>query len=137
MNGCGKEKMSKILIIDDNRCLAEILDRFLMTFGYPEATLANDGGEGLLFLKENPEVALVFTDLAMPNVNGEELIQKSRESGYTGKIILMSGQFPYDVDMAACQCRGYRVDAKLPKPFLPHKVLDALTIAGVNPSMFK
>lgn len=128
--------MKKILIVDDDQPLAEVLGMFLQTFGYPQASFAHDGGEGLLFMREHPEVTLIFTDLEMPNVDGREFIVGCRKAGYTTKIIYMSGTIGNDDDLVAI-AKEIGADAALPKPFLPHKVLDALTIAGVNPSMFK
>ncbi len=115
--------------------LAEILGKFLETFGYPHSGLAHDGGEALLFLEEHPEVRLIFTDLEMPNVDGREFIRHYREKGGTAKIVLMSGTFTPE-DHLAILAKEANANAALPKPFLPHTVFDALTVAGVSPKMF-
>lgn len=125
----------KILIIDDDRELAELFGGFLQTFGYPPPCYAGDGREGLFRLERDESISLVITDLEMPNLNGQEFINACRNLYPDKKIILMSGEFFPDDDLIATAKR-YSADAVLPKPFLPHKVLDALTIAGVSPKMF-
>ena len=127
--------MKKILIVDDDRPLAELLGMFLQTFGYPTPVYAGDGHEGVFALTQE-NISLVFTDLEMPHMDGAQFIKACRSHGPLPKIILMSGSFSHDDDTAAL-ANKYNANAVLPKPFLPHKVLDALTIAGVNPDMFK
>ncbi len=126
---------TKILIVDDDVILAEMLGRFLETFGYPQSGLSHDGGEALLFLEEHPEVCLIFTDLEMPNVDGRDFIRQYHEKGGTAKIILMSGTFTPE-DSLAILAKEAHANAALPKPFLPHTVFDVLTFAGVSPKMF-
>lgn len=125
-----------ILIVDDDMFLAELLGKFLITLGYPQAAFAHDGGEGLLFLELNPDTKLVFTDLEMPNVDGEEFIKRFRSAGYEAKVIIMTGNITVDDNLADYAAR-VGADAALPKPFLPHKVFDALTMAGISPVVFK
>ena len=128
--------MKKILIIDDDRPLAELLGMFLTTFGYPPPVYAGDGNDGLFVLiQEN--IGVIFTDLEMPNMDGETFIKNYRNSTQAfARVILMSGQFSPNDDFLAL-AKQYNVDAVLSKPFLPHRVLDALTIAGIRPNMFK
>src|SRR3989338_6032035 len=74
-----REKMKKILIIDDDRPLAELLGMFLTTFGYPPPVYAGDGNDGLFVLiQEN--IGVIFTDLEMPNMDGETFIKNYRNS---------------------------------------------------------
>lgn len=64
----------KILIIEDDPTIRELLELFLTNNGFSTA-FANDGYEGLLqFEKEHP--SLVLLDLMMPNLDG---IQTCRE----------------------------------------------------------
>lgn len=128
--------MKKILIIDDDRPLAELLGMFLQTFGYPEPVYAGDGNEGLFCLKQEPNIVLVFTDREMPHLDGLEFIEQCRKKNLQIKIILMSGALTSDDDLIAF-AKEIRADAALPKPFLPHKVLDALTLAGISPAIFR
>lgn len=130
--------MKKILIVDDDRMLAELLGNLLETFGYPAPVYSGDGLEGLYALEYYPEVILVFTDREMPNMDGPTFIQKCRRTYKDReiKIVYTSGSLDTDDDLIAA-AREVGADAALPKPFLPHKVLDALTIADVNPKMFQ
>lgn len=128
----------KILIVDDDISLAEILGRFLITFGYPQAAIAHDGGEGLLYFEQNPETLLVFTDLRMPNVDGLEFIRKIRKKKIQPKIIIMSGEISSnnDDDLVKYAKQAW-ADAAIQKPFIPHEVMDALALADVSPKLFQ
>ncbi|MGE5247590.1 MAG: response regulator, partial [Verrucomicrobiota bacterium] len=61
-----------ILIVDDERNQREILGAILKSEGY-HPLLAGGGEEALRLLEREP-VDLVLTDLIMPGMTGEELI---------------------------------------------------------------
>lgn len=128
--------MKKILIVDDDRELAEILGKFLGVFGYPQPIYGGNGKEGLFALMETADIILVFTDLEMPGMGGSDFIQNCRTAKLPIKIILMSGTFSQGDDLTKL-AKEYGADAILAKPFLPHRVLDALTIAEISPALFK
>lgn len=69
--------MSKsILIVDDSASIREIL-RYSLEFKGYAIQEAQDGKEGWEMLQQQP-FDLVISDLAMPNMNGVELLQKIR-----------------------------------------------------------
>ncbi|MSR71173.1 MAG: response regulator [Candidatus Taylorbacteria bacterium] len=70
--------MKKILLIEDDLFLGEVLMRKLKTEGY-EATLARDGKEGLGKLSEvKPDLLLL--DIILPSMNGYEILEaKSKD----------------------------------------------------------
>lgn len=69
-------KRSRILIVDDDAAIRGALAQQLASHDY-EITSAADGGEGFdRFRIDPPE--LVLTDLAMPHVDGFELIRRIR-----------------------------------------------------------
>ncbi len=83
--------MTKILIIDDQQELIEIVKEYLELKGYQVCT-ASDGEKALsVFDKEQPD--LVITDILMPQVDGIEIIRhvKHHDPNSTIKIIAMSG----------------------------------------------
>src|SRR6267142_713302 len=103
----------RVLVIDDDLPLRGMLAAALRQHGF-QVLLAGDGAEGhrALTLHE-PEVVLL--DLAMPNVNGWDFLQKLQESGLLGRIriIVLSAHLHHDP--AAVLKMG--VSAILPKPF--------------------
>jgi DNA-binding response OmpR family regulator len=84
----GGEKM-KVLIVDDNRMLASVVQLMLELEGY-EVKSALNGPDGYLtYLQFRP--GLVITDIQMPGENGFELMNHIREKDATVKTIYMSG----------------------------------------------
>ncbi len=67
---------SKILIIDDDEDMCEVLEVLLSTEGF-EVLTKNSGREGLEYLEEN-QVVLIILDIMMPNMSGFETCEKIR-----------------------------------------------------------
>lgn len=102
----------RILVIDDDLPLRGMLAAALRQAGF-QVLLAGDGLEGHRALTiHKPDV--VILDLAMPNVNGWDFLQKVKESGYSAlPIVVLSAHL--HVDPQAILRMG--VKAILPKPF--------------------
>ena len=76
----------KILVIDDEKAIADIIKFNLKKEGYDVIT-ANDGEEGILkVFTENPD--LILLDVMMPKVDGYEVCKKVREKLSTPIIML-------------------------------------------------
>ncbi|MBB3060217.1 response regulator transcription factor [Microbulbifer rhizosphaerae] len=69
--------MSRILLVDDDSELTDLLQEFLIGEGF-EVTVANDGGRGLELAKSHTFDALVL-DVMLPVHNGFDLLRKLRE----------------------------------------------------------
>lgn len=88
--------MLRILLVEDDPDVAAVTAGLLEYCGY-HVTVAANGRYGLdLIMQEPPQ--LVITDYMMPMMSGLEMIEKAREFGYRGPIILCSAvteaQFP-------------------------------------------
>lgn len=76
----------KILVIDDEKAIADIIKFNLKKEGYDVIT-ANDGEEGITkVFTENPD--LILLDIMMPKVDGYEVCKKLREKISTPIIML-------------------------------------------------
>lgn len=64
----------KILIIEDDKILAELIEKKLRTIGY-EVAVATDGEEGLQKIREN-KPDLILLDILMPKKNGVEVMEE-------------------------------------------------------------
>ncbi len=74
----------KILIVEDNPNVLELLEITLRFKGYPVAT-AHDGEEAISIIKqEHP--ALVITDILMPKMDGFALAHALRKDAHTAHI---------------------------------------------------
>lgn len=67
----------KVLVVEDSFTVRELQRSILEAAGYPVVT-ARDGREGLDQLTAHPDVAMVLTDLEMPEVTGLELTRAIR-----------------------------------------------------------
>ena len=81
--------MTRILIIDDESMIRDLLVNILEREGY-ETITASGGKDGIKIYRENP-TDLIITDLLMPEKDGIETIMELRRDFQDVKIIAMSG----------------------------------------------
>jgi len=62
----------KILIIDDNKTITEMLSKYLTVKGY-DCVVTNDGRNGLNLMKKE-KFHTVFLDMSMPDFGGMDVI---------------------------------------------------------------
>jgi len=89
MSGQVMEKKAKILVVEDEAPLRELLDAELSRGGY-SVQVAADGGEGLSqYIEECFNVVLL--DVKMPDMSGVEVMQQMREHSNIPEIIMFTG----------------------------------------------
>jgi CheY-like chemotaxis protein len=76
--GPDSKRVAKVLVVDDEAGVRELLKEMLESDGYV-ATLAGNGKEALEVLARVP-VAAVLLDLTMPEMNGFELLFRMKEN---------------------------------------------------------
>jgi DNA-binding response OmpR family regulator len=76
--------MAKILIVEDDRFLRELIAKKLKNEGY-EVLEAVDGEEGLKRIKEE-KPDLILLDLILPGIDGFEVLEKAKEDPNTAQI---------------------------------------------------
>ena len=113
--------MAKILIIDDDVSIGNMIETALLKAGH-EAWRAYSGTEALLLLeKEQPE--LILLDLMLPGLSGEELLPKIREI----PVIVVSAKV--GIDDKVNMLLGGAVDY-LTKPFELKELLARIEVQG-------
>ncbi len=70
--------MAKILIVEDDKFLRDLLSARLRKEKDIEVSVAEDGEEGLKKIKEE-KPNLVLLDLIMPGIDGFEVLKKAKE----------------------------------------------------------
>lgn len=95
-----------ILVVEDHEGLREYSAGVLRELGYCVLE-APDGQAGLRLLKDRPEVALLFTDVVLPGMNGRQLADQALQfrpdlkvlftTGYTRNAIVHNGRLDDDV----------------------------------------
>ena len=73
----GRPIAPKVLVVEDSFTVRELQRSILQAAGYPVVT-ARDGRDALGALDRDPEIALVVTDLEMPEIDGLELTRAIR-----------------------------------------------------------
>jgi CheY-like chemotaxis protein len=85
-----KEGKERILVIDDNKEIVEMMKQMLIKFQY-EVLLGNNAEDCLKILKENTNTDMVILDFNLPDMNGIELTKKISKDYPKVKTILTSG----------------------------------------------
>lgn len=123
--------MAKILVIDDDAQVREILHVNLKEIGHT-VILAQTGKEGLRLLeKENPE--LVIADLILPDINGLKVLEQIKEYDSHIQVILITAYYDMSSIIKAMQKGSFDY---LQKPLdfgqLRIKIKRALEIQAVS-----
>ncbi len=113
-----------ILVVDDERLVADTLSEILEDAGYV-VMKAYDGWEALkLATKRKPDYLL--TDVLMPRMNGVELAISLRKMQPSVRILLFSGNAGVSEILDECRKLGYEFDT-LGKPIHPSALLKRLS----------
>ena len=80
--------MAKIMIVDDDEGILNLLKRLLVSLGY-EAILAHNREEALQRMNEKPEI--VILDILMPGMNGFEVLEKIKEQVPSTEVMVITG----------------------------------------------
>jgi len=106
-----EDGMNKILIVDDEKAIHDILSDTLSFLGY-EVTVASSGHEGLsLFL--NNSFGLVFTDMHMPGMDGWTLAHHIKDKSPDTPVVLITGS---EKETVMKRLKGSFVDTVIFKP---------------------
>lgn len=99
--------MTKILVVDDDKNIRNLISLYLTTACYDVET-AIDGEEGLKKF-DGSSFDAVITDFVMPKFNGAEIAQHVRNTGRNIPVICITGR-SWDID-SSC------FDIVINKPF--------------------
>ena len=115
--------MKKILIVDDEADIIEILQFMLETSGY-ECVTAMDGEEGLKLAREiNPD--LIILDVMMPKINGYKICRLLKfDNKYKDIPIFMLTARSQDEDKLIGEETG--ADEYITKPFNVDEVVSTV-----------
>ena len=105
--------MSRILVLDDEKEIAEVISLYLKNEGY-EVVLAYTGREALKQIaQETPDLALL--DVMLPDVDGFRVLQKIREK-YRFPVIMLTAKTEYTDKITGLTLGA---DDYIAKPFNP------------------
>jgi DNA-binding NtrC family response regulator len=122
--------MAKLLVIDDEEGIRNLLDTLLRRKGY-DVVLADGGPNGLeLFRREHPDI--VVLDLKMPEMDGMAVFQEIRKLNPGQPVIVLTGARHPEAEehLRACGVFEY-----VEKEFSLHRLGDALKrVLAASPS---
>ncbi len=122
--------MSKILVIDDDPSICELIRHYLENAGH-SATLARDGREGLE-LFAGGMFSLVIVDIFMPRKDGIETILELREHCAEARILAISGGGKLAGKEYLSYAKALGADRILAKPFTKTQLLAAVAELGAS-----
>ena len=115
-----------ILLVDDEPAVLKVMQRSLEKSGYG-VLAATDGEEGLeIYKKRREDIRVVITDMAMPGMDGPELIEALHRINPKLKIICTSG---LSLPNGANANQDPGVSATLSKPCNSRAILEAIKSA--------
>ena len=111
MPGLTKGKGAKVLVVEDDRPLRELLQMELTRSGY-KVEVATDGDDGLRkYREENFNVVLL--DVKMPGIDGIETLRQMRAETIIPEVIMFTGHGSIET---AVECIKYGAYDYLTKP---------------------
>lgn len=106
--------MTKILLVDDNESITEMMAKYLIGKGH-DCTVANDGRNGLTLIEQG-NFDVILLDLAMPDFTGIDVIEHLYKNGKIReqKIILFTASSVTDEEIQRLMKKGAHSCLKKP-----------------------
>ena len=114
----------KILLIEDDKFLRDLMNKKLLSMGY-DVVAAADGESGLTMIKESkPDVVLL--DLILPGINGFEVLERAKKDPETASIpVIILSNLGQSEDIE----KGLKLGAKdflVKAHFTPQEIINKL-----------
>lgn len=107
-----------IVLIDDAPLILDLLEDILTELEYPMLRLESGAAIGKLL--DQHKISLVFCDVALPDINGVDVLRTIKQRSPETQVVMISGQQDFDV---ARQVLRERAMDYLVKPFSQEEVL--------------
>ncbi|MDA3902622.1 MAG: response regulator [Desulfuromusa sp.] len=109
-----------LLLIDDVPLILDLLEDILESLDCP--VIRSESGLGITHILDQENVAVVFCDVSLPDINGVNVLQMIKQHTPEIQVIMISGQQDFNV---ARQVLRERAMDYLVKPFSHEEVLQA------------
>jgi len=109
--------MHQILVIDDEKSILNVVRQKLTKFGY-KVEIASDGKEGIQKFDDG-RFDLVITDILMPGIDGNDIVQHIRSSDKQSTHIIGISGTPWLLEDS-------KFDIVFTKPFPLNDLVDAI-----------
>lgn len=118
---------SRLLIVDDEKSICDILSQYLHKKGYEIAVAAS--GEKAIEILEKDGADLVLTDIKMPRMSGVDLLKWVKEFDRTLPVIMTTGYPTLDTAVEALKLGAFDY---LTKPFHLEEISEKIRRALAN-----
>ena len=109
-----------ILLVDDNESVRDFGAMALRSRGFDVVVAAN-GEECLRVIADRPSAfGAIVLDMWMPDINGDQVVQRLRADGTAIPVLLCSGLDISDAELDAIGADGF-----LPKPYRMGEIVAA------------
>ena len=107
-----------VLVVEDEEAIRRMICRVLRKLGF-DITEAGDGEQALQLAQRLPSLDLLITDVAMPTMNGPELVDRLRPLVPRLRVVYISGYTFEHLDITKLDSSSERF---LRKPFTPEQL---------------
>ncbi len=120
----GEERVKRVLVMDDDRNMRDIIRLFLEKAGY-EVLEAADGAEGLRLCSDG-SVDLAIVDIFMPEKDGLEVMGELRNRAVGTPVLAISGGGSSQMPEMLNHATAFGAKDILPKPFSEGELVAAV-----------
>jgi DNA-binding response OmpR family regulator len=132
--------MEKIIIAEDDPISRIIIAKAVESMGYFAIQTAN-GAHALELVQSNPEVALVITDISLPDLDGRDFVKSIRANDETKNlpVMIISGVVSYSqiievLELGASRFLPKPIDIREVKRLIPKLISGDEFDRGQNPA---
>ena len=121
---------AKILIIDDEKDLSDVLKKYLTLKGY-SVTIAYNGKDGIAEAKKG-DYSIIVADIQLPDINGVEVIRAIEKIDNKARFLIITG-YSITGDISDLIESSKMVHGYIFKPFKPEHLgekIKEILIAG-------
>lgn len=113
--------MAKILVIDDNIDICQLLDRFLTKKGYDVQTTIS-GKNGLDMVK-NAHYDLIFCDFKLRDMDGRDVLEKVKQISPGTQVAIITGYADVKIAVEVIQKGAFDY---VTKPLIPDEIISLI-----------
>ncbi len=118
----------RVLVVDDEEAVRKFVSRVLTEVGYQTVT-AEDGRSAIGAAAKEEPFDLLVTDLMMPNMNGDELARRLRQTQPGLKVLYLTG---YSDKLFKDKVTLWEDEAFLDKPCGVKGLLEAVSLLSIG-----
>ena len=131
--------LGRVLVIDDDPLMLHAIELQLTRLNVTDVVICESASEALMkvFDPHQSDFSLVICDLQMPVMDGVEFVRRLADGGYSGGLMLLSGEDARTLQAATLLAKTYRLNflGSLSKPVPLDKLHQALL--GFEPRLSK